>query len=52
MVGSAMTSCQFSIGTWLVMMVDPRWCVFRKIRDIDFGNSRTGISVIPGQGFR
>ncbi|MET4484367.1 hypothetical protein ABIB66_008939, partial [Bradyrhizobium sp. F1.13.3] len=26
MVGSAMTSCQFSIGTWLVMMVDPRWC--------------------------
>ena len=27
-------------------------CVFRKIRDSDFGNSRTGISVIPGQGFR
>src|SRR6266852_4130371 len=25
MVGSAMTSCQFSIDTWLVMMVDPRW---------------------------
>jgi tripartite-type tricarboxylate transporter receptor subunit TctC len=27
-------------------------CVFRKIPDTVFGNSRTAISVIPGQGFR
>ena len=27
-------------------------CVFRKFPDADFGNSRTAISVIPGQGFR
>jgi SRSO17 transposase len=27
-------------------------CVFRKFPDTDFGNSRTAISVIPGQGFR
>ena len=27
-------------------------CVFQKFRDTDFGNSRTAISIIPGQGFR
>jgi transposase len=27
-------------------------CVFRQFSDSDFGNSRTAISVIPGQGFR
>jgi hypothetical protein len=27
-------------------------CVFRKFPDRVFGNSRTAISVIPGQGFR
>jgi len=27
-------------------------CVFQKFPDADFGNSRTAISVIPGQGFR
>jgi len=27
-------------------------CVFRQFPDTDFGNSRTAISVIPGQGFR
>ena len=27
-------------------------CVFRQFPDGGFGNSRTGISVIPGQGFR
>jgi hypothetical protein len=30
----------------------PIGCVFRKFPDADFGNSRTAISVIPGQGFR
>jgi hypothetical protein len=28
------------------------FCVFQKFRDTDFGNSRTAISIIPGQGFR
>jgi hypothetical protein len=27
-------------------------CVFRQFPDTDFGNSRTAISVIPGQRFR
>jgi hypothetical protein len=27
-------------------------CVFQQFPDTDFGNSRTAISVIPGQGFR
>jgi hypothetical protein len=29
-----------------------RNCVFRQFPDTDFGNLRTAISVIPGQGFR
>ena len=30
----------------------PMKCVFQKFPDADFGNSRTAISVIPGQEFR
>jgi hypothetical protein len=37
MVGSAMTSCQWSIGTWPVMMVDPqqRAKLVRQLREQD-----------------
>ena len=37
---------------WGIPDPDNDYCVFRKFPDTDFGNSRTAISVIPGQGFR
>jgi hypothetical protein len=48
----AATVSRFADGRLAEVLLNGRPCVFRQFPDTDFGNSRTVISVIPGQGFR